>query len=191
MPEASEFTLFHAPGTRSGRTKMLLDLLSLPYTLVPIDTKAGDHKTDAYLKLNPFGVVPTLQHGERVILESAAQAMYLADLVPERKMAPPIGAPERATYYELFVLAPSVMESMVVQAWRNPDDPESSKAIRQALALYDQRLVGPFFLGEELLALDVFIHWSLRFFQMATLEEFPRLAMYRRHLDQVLDWTDY
>ena len=185
------FTLFHSPRSRSGRTKMLLDLLELPYNLQLIDTQAGEHQDPKYLELNPFGVVPTLLHGERVILESAAQAMYLGDLLPERNMAPPVGTPERATYYELFVLAPSVMEPTVVHAWRHPEEPGSSEVIQRAFSIYTSRFVGPYFLGESLTALDVFLHWSLRMFPPEQLTDLPQLAAYRERLSQELDWSQY
>ncbi|MEO0975379.1 MAG: glutathione S-transferase [Pseudomonadota bacterium] len=191
MSDTLGFTLYHARGSRSARTKMMLDLLSLPYELVLVDTDAKEHKQAPYLALNPFGVVPTLVHGERVILESAAQVMYLADLHPERGFAPPLGSPLRAPYYEMFVLAPSVMESIVSHAWRNPDDPESAKAIELALGLYEQRVVGPYFLGDTMTALDVFLGWSLRFFPPQALEAFAGVAGYRRHMDQALDWSHY
>ena len=37
----------------------------------------GDHLTPEYLKLNPNGVVPTLLHDERVIIESTVINEYL------------------------------------------------------------------------------------------------------------------
>ncbi|MEO0424435.1 MAG: glutathione S-transferase family protein [Pseudomonadota bacterium] len=191
MSTLADFTLYHSPGSRSGRTKMMLDLLALPYTLVPMDMRAGEHKDAAYLAINPYGVVPTLKHGSRVILESAAQVMYLAEADPTRALAPPVGTPERATYYEMFVLAPSVIEPTVGHAWRHPDAPESAKAIHRALSLYDQRFTGPYFLGTAMTALDVFLHWGLRFFPEDVLEEFSRIARYRRHMDQQLDWSTY
>ena len=190
MTEAP-FVLFHAQGSRSGRTKMMLDLLELPYELRPIELRSGDQKTASYLSVNPYGTVPTLLHETRTILESAAQLMYLAELVPDRPMAPEPGSPERATYYELFVLAPSVMETEVVNAWHHPEDPASADAIARALALYESRLVGPFFLGASMTALDVFLHWSLRFFDEAQLEWAPRVAAYCERMNDRLDWTGY
>ena len=191
MTHQDEFTLFHSPGTRSGRTRMMLDLLEQSYQLVELDFSQQEHRSRDYTRLNPFQQVPTLLHRERVILESAAQLMYLADQVPEKRMAPPLDAPERAAYYELFVLSPSVLEFSVTQAWNRPQDPSSAIAIRRAAELLDQRFIGPLFLGEMLSALDVFLHWSLRFFSAESLEAFPRLSRYREEAARHLDWSGY
>ncbi|MEM9386791.1 MAG: hypothetical protein AAGA68_17155 [Pseudomonadota bacterium] len=59
------------------------------------------------------------------------------------------------------------------------------------MTLYDQRFEGPYFLGDSVTALDVFLHWSLRFFAPEVLEQFARIARYRRHMDQQLDWSTY
>ncbi|MEM9073808.1 MAG: glutathione S-transferase family protein [Myxococcota bacterium] len=185
------FVLYHSPGARSGRTKMMLDLIGAEYTLVEVDIRANENRRAEYLAINPFGVVPTLVHGDRVILESAAQLMYLADHFPECGLAPPLGDERRATYFELFVLAPATMEPLVIRAWRNPNAPESKKTIREALGLWADRFDGPFFLGAEMSALDVFVHWSLRFFDAQALAEYPDLAAYRTRMDGRLDWNGY
>ena len=191
MNEEAELTLFHSRGSRSGRTKMLLDLLEVPYELQVVDIRKDDHKRSSYLTINPFGVVPTLKHGERVILESAAQMMYLADLYPEAGMAPPLGSRARAAYYEMFVLGPSIIEPTVVHAWRHPDESSSGEAIRRALSVYVDRFVGPYFLGEQRTAVDIFLHWSLRFFPPNQLVDYAPIAQYCERMKDELDWTSY
>ena len=185
------FVLYHSVGSRSGRTKMMLDLLDVDYDLVPIDIRRDQHKDPRYLKLHPYGVVPTLIHNGRVILESAAQVMYLADLVPGRDLAPPLEDERRATYYELFVLGVSEMEARVIRAWQQPDTAESEAAIKTALDLYESRFVGPYFLGQQMTALDVFNHWSLRFFSPQSLAKYPTLTSYLELMHTRLDWSGY
>jgi glutathione S-transferase len=60
------------------RVRLFLSLLGLPYNKYPIDMKAGQHKTDAYLTLSPLGQVPTLVDGPTVITDSTAALVYLA-----------------------------------------------------------------------------------------------------------------
>lgn len=54
-----------------------------------IDIRAGESHTPEYLQLNPKGVVPTLVHGDEVIVESTVICEYIhdafegPDLVPE------------------------------------------------------------------------------------------------------------
>ena len=130
------FTLYHASGSRSGRTKMMLDRLELGYDTKVIDIRKDENKSDAYLGIHPLGLVPTLIHNEQVIFESAAQVMYLADLFPERDLCPPLGSELRATYLELFVLCASTMEPMAIQAWRSPEAPNAKETLHTVLRIF-------------------------------------------------------
>ena len=185
------FVLYHSSGSRSGRTKMMLDLLGIEYELVPIDIRREENKKPSYLKLHPYGAVPTLIHNDRVILESAAQVMYLAELLPDRRFAPPPGDERRATYFELFVLAVAEMEPRVIRAWQQPDAEESKAAIKTALDLFVDRLEGPYFLGEQLTAVDVFHFWGLRFFDPNVVSMYPSLTSYLDFMRTKIDWTGY
>src|SRR5690349_22968597 len=63
-------------------------------------------KSPEYLAINPMGKVPAIRHGDLVVTENAAICAYLADLVPERQLAPRVGSRERGSYYRwLFFLA--------------------------------------------------------------------------------------
>jgi len=60
--------------------------LRLPYTWIEIDTKKGGSRTPEFLKLNPFGQVPTIELDDgRPLAQSNAIIRYLArgsDLIP-------------------------------------------------------------------------------------------------------------
>ena len=51
-------------------------------------TLRGDQFDPAYLKLNPNGVVPTLVHDGRAIIESSLILYYLDDAFPDRPLMP-------------------------------------------------------------------------------------------------------
>ena len=53
-----------------------------------LNLRAGDQHTEEYLKLNPAGVVPTLVHDGRVIVESGVICEYLDDAFPSPQMRP-------------------------------------------------------------------------------------------------------
>lgn len=62
----------------------------------------GAMKSPDYLKINPMGKVPALVHNGKVVTEQAAIVTYLADLFPEKRLAPQ----DRADYYRwLFFIA--------------------------------------------------------------------------------------
>src|SRR6187431_189216 len=97
--------LYHAPFIRSHLIRFALEELGLPYELRRLDLAKREHKTEAYLALNPLGQLPTLIDDHLTIREAAAIALHLGDKVPERGLAPRVGAPGRAAYYQWVVFA--------------------------------------------------------------------------------------
>jgi len=53
-----------------------------------VNLATNEHLTDAYLKLNPNGVVPTLIHDDAVITDSGVICEYLEEVFPETPMLP-------------------------------------------------------------------------------------------------------
>jgi len=68
----------HTLSGHAHRAELFLSLLGLDYTLVDVDLMNGEQKTDAFLKLNPFGQVPVLDDNGTVIYDSNAILVYLA-----------------------------------------------------------------------------------------------------------------
>jgi len=68
------------------KVKWVSDRLRLPYSWIEIDTMKGGSRTPEFLKLNPFGQVPTvLLDDGRTLAQSNAIIRYLArgsDLIP-------------------------------------------------------------------------------------------------------------
>jgi glutathione S-transferase len=56
----------------------------IPFQFVPVDMMAGEHKSPAFLKVNPRGQIPCLEDGDVVVYESTAIIQYL-----ERKHSVP------------------------------------------------------------------------------------------------------
>lgn len=71
--------LHHFPlSGHAHRAQLMLSLLGLPHQLVPVNLRQGEHKTEAFLRLNPFGQVPVLEDGDTVVFDSNAILVYLA-----------------------------------------------------------------------------------------------------------------
>jgi len=68
------------------KVKWVCDRLKLPYEWVEIDTLKGGSRTAEFLKLNPWGQVPTVEFDDgRTLAQSNAIMRYLArgsDLIP-------------------------------------------------------------------------------------------------------------
>lgn len=65
------------------RVMLTLEVKKLPYESKLLEFSKGDHKTPAYLQLNPRGKVPTLKDGDFVVYESLAIMSYLDRKYPE------------------------------------------------------------------------------------------------------------
>ena len=78
------FTLYNAPqSTCSQRVRFVLNAKSLPFSEVKLNLLAGDQLKPDYLKLNPNGVVPTLDHDGNIVIDSSVIIEYLDEVAPE------------------------------------------------------------------------------------------------------------
>jgi len=78
----------YAWGTTNGRRALIMaEESGLPFKLHQIDIHKGDHKTDAYERLNPYRRIPALVDGRgprgkpATLFESVAICFYLAEKV--------------------------------------------------------------------------------------------------------------
>jgi len=79
MTAPNRLKLHHfALSGHSHRVQLMLSLMGLPHDIVPVDLKRGEHKSAAFLKLNPFGQVPVLEDGDTALFDSNAILVYLA-----------------------------------------------------------------------------------------------------------------
>ncbi|TCT02612.1 glutathione S-transferase family protein [Aquabacter spiritensis] len=67
------------------RTRMVLATKGIAFSLKEISL---DDKPDWFLKLSPYGKVPVLRHGEKVLWESAVINEYLDEVFPAVPMLP-------------------------------------------------------------------------------------------------------
>jgi glutathione S-transferase len=67
------------PRSSGTRISWALEELNVPYKYVEVDQKKLEHRSPAYLALNPHGKVPTLVDGEQTFFESAAILLHLGD----------------------------------------------------------------------------------------------------------------
>lgn len=83
---------------RSGtsyRTRIALNLKGLAYDQLGVDLRAGDQRSDAFLALNPQGLVPALEFDGQVLTQSPAILEWLDERWPEPPLLPE-GADDRA-----------------------------------------------------------------------------------------------
>lgn len=152
-------------------THAALEEVGAKYELRPVDLTKP--RPAEFLLLNPQGKVPVLIHdlgGERrVLFQSAACLLYLADQHPEAKLAPPVGSPARALVYQwLFYMAESLQAPYITYFYadRYTADPAGVAAVKAkaidnidtAWNHLDRALaLGPHFLGKTYSVADLYM----------------------------------
>jgi glutathione S-transferase len=97
------FKLYNAPqSTCSQRVRFVLNAKKLPFDEVKLDLLAGDQLKPDYLKLNPNGVVPTLDHDGEIVIDSSVIIEYLDEVAPQPEKFTPEKPAERATMRALM-----------------------------------------------------------------------------------------
>jgi glutathione S-transferase len=91
------FTLYNAPqSTCSQRVRFVLNAKKLPFAEIKLDLLAGDQLKPDYLKLNPNGVVPTLDDDGAIIIDSSVIIEYLDEIAPQPESFSPAAPAGRA-----------------------------------------------------------------------------------------------
>lgn len=83
------FKLYNAPqSTCSQRVRFVFNAKKLPFDEVKLNLLEGDQLKPDYLKLNPNGVVPTLDHDGAIVTDSTVITEYLDEVSPGDSFTP-------------------------------------------------------------------------------------------------------
>lgn len=132
--------LHYAPGNASMAPHTVLRELDAPFELVRVDREHGAHKSPAYLRLNPNGLIPVLEEagpaGEDglVLYETVAILLHLADTHPAAGLLPPVGTTARAHAYKWLTWMTNTLQAMLLHYFypeRLADDAAGAAAVRR------------------------------------------------------------
>jgi glutathione S-transferase len=158
---------YHNPQSRGRIIRWMLEETGAPYEVHLIDFMKGAHKSPEYLAVNPMGKLPAISYRGHVVTECAAICAYLADVFPAAALAP---APlERASYYRWMFFAAGSLEYAMVDRMLGRPAPERPAALgygtyADTIRTVEQALSsGPWLLGEQFSAADVYIGSQLSF----------------------------
>jgi glutathione S-transferase len=182
-------TFYTNPMSRARMTRWMLEETGLPYEEVVLgfDTTM---KSPGYLAINPMGKVPAIRHGDVVVTENAAVCAYLADLVPEKRLAPPPGSPGRGAYYRwLFFLAGPLESMLTAKASGGLAPPMGAGYGREedTLRTLEQAVAGrEFLVDDHFTAADLYMAGYLNYYMMTgALEKTPAFEAYAaRHVQR-------
>lgn len=186
------YHLYAAPGAASLCVHWALLELEQPFELSLLNTERQEHKSAAFLALNPAGRLPCLVVDGQPLAETAALLMLLAERHPEAGLAPAVGSAARGPYLQRMLwLANTLMPAF--RLWFYPQ--EAAGAGHEAAAQAQARTViegcwervnaefadgRPYLLGDTMsmadLLLTMLVRWSRHMPQPA--ECWPQLAAY-------------
>ena len=175
-------TLYTHPMSRGRVARWMLEETGLPYTAEILEYGTTMKSTE-YLAINPMGKVPAIRHGDTVVTENVAIALYLADLVPDKNLAPPVGSAERGPYYRWISFMGPLEQAMMSNHGGVTPEPMSAgfgsvEDVTNALddVIGDRDfIVGDHFTMADLLV-SAYIGWYLQFKLLDPRESFVRFA---------------
>jgi glutathione S-transferase len=183
--------LYYAPGACSLSPHIVLNEAGLAFEKVKTDTKTKTTENGGdYRSVNPLGYVPVLEldDGTR-LLEGPAIVQYIADRVPERKLAPANGTPERARLQQWLNFIASELHKGFSPLF-NPSMPEEAKKIfRDRLAtrfahLNDHLAGNEHLLGKDFSVADAYLftisNWAAP--TRVDLAPYPHVLAYRKRV---------
>lgn len=165
------YRLYYDSGGANMAPHAALEEIGAPYELVRVDLEKGEQRSEAYLRINPHGRVPTLVAGDLVLFESAAILMFLCDRHPEAGLAPDPRSAERGPYLQWLVYQTNTVQEALMH-WHHPDfyAPEDGVSRAALKAEAEHRLErmwryldgvlgsgGPYLLGNRFSAGDIFL----------------------------------
>jgi glutathione S-transferase len=158
--------LYYSPGACSLSPHIVLREAGLPFDLIKVDLKSKKTESgDDFSAINPKGYVPVLEleGGER-LTEGPAIVQYLADQVPDKKLAPANGTLERARLQEWLNFISTELHKSFGPLF-SPATPEDYKRqlkerIVNRLSYVDQTLARskkPYLLGDSFSVADAYL----------------------------------
>lgn len=129
-------TIYGIPRTRTSRTLWMAHELGVPYTLERRAPAAGETRAEEFRRINPNGMVPTIDDDGVIVWESLAINLYLA-----KKYGGPLAPKDLAedahmtmwTMWAGVTLEPDAHE-VVVHTINKPEGERDPKAVAAALA---------------------------------------------------------
>ena len=170
-------TLYYSPGACSMASHIGLEELGVAYERKPTLLMKGEHKTDAYLRINPKGKVPALDVDGEVITENTAILAYLGKRFGDKKMFPtdPMGEARAISTMAWFSNSVHPLYTHYVRPERFAEDESAHGTVKEtgkktffaACGDIDKSLAGKqWVMGDQHTVVDgyalVFYGWGVR-----------------------------
>jgi len=126
--------LYEFGPTRSIRVRWTLQELGVDFEVIPVNILAGEHRSPAFLKINPAGKLPVLVDGDMVLTESIAIVLYLAEKYSDKRLIP-TDLQQRAQLMRWLLFTTTELEQPLWRIARHTSLYPESKRLPGELAL--------------------------------------------------------
>ncbi|ODT17849.1 MAG: glutathione transferase GstA [Kaistia sp. SCN 65-12] len=161
--------LYYAPGACSLSPHIALREAGLPFTMEKVDLRAKATETGAdYKAINPRGYVPALQLEDgRVVAEGPIIVQMIADLAPEKALAPGLGTAERYELMDWLAFISTELHKGFSPFFNPAVNDEAKASFKDRLMLrlaYISDALGdkPYLMGDEFSVADGYLFTVLR-----------------------------
>jgi len=179
--------LYYAPAACSLSPHIVLQALEIPFTRVSVDLK-GHRLADGtdFYTINSKGYVPVLELDDgRRLTEGPAIVQYLADLRPQKGLAPENGSFERYRLQEWLNFITSEIHKAFSPLFKPDLDPAIGQHSREKLHtrlawLAGQIRDGEFLMGKSFTVADAYLFTVLNWgkFTQVDISQWPTLQAY-------------
>ena len=162
------YKLYWAPGSAAMAPHAMLEDIGAPFELIRVDTANGQQHSPDYLKLNPHARVPTLVYdGERVMYESTAICLFLADRHPGIPFVPKSDSKDHGPFLQWMAYLTNTLQEACMHWWHPEkfvDGADQQAAVKRKAELrtadmfrfLDGQLAGPFLCGSTFYICDYY-----------------------------------
>ena len=169
-------TFYYAKNSAAYAPHILLEDIGADYNAVRIDFMTGEHRSPAYLAVNPKGRLPSLVTEKGVLTETPAILVYLAQRFPEQDLAPsdPFEFAIAQAFNSYMASTVHVAHAHKHRGARWADDPAAHEAmsakVKENMTEYAQMIEahyfkGPYVLGDKFSFCDPYMALVTRWFK--------------------------
>ena len=166
----------------------------MSFESVTVNLLQGDHQRPEFLAINPAHKIPVLVDGDRVVTESVAIVLYLAEKYPDRGLIPTT-LEERGEFHRWLLFAVTELEQPLWRIARHtrlyPEDQRlpgdvtiASREFKEMAAILEHHMAGrEYVVGDRVSVADFVTAYTLDWANEAKLlDECPRLRAYMERM---------
>jgi len=162
------YKLYFAPGSAAMAPHAMLEDIGAPFELIKVDINTGEQHSADYLKLNPHARVPTLIYdGDRLLYESTAICLLLADRHPGIPFVPKVDSKDRGPFLQWMAYLTNTLQESCMHWWHPEkfvDGADQQAAVKrkadqrtaEMFRFLDGQLAGPFLCGSTFYICDYY-----------------------------------